>query len=112
VLGSVLKKHELYKEDIIREIIKSSSLDNVELPEDVKKVFVTAYDISPDWHIKIQSVFQKHVDNAISKTVNFPKTATIEEIKNAFMRAYELGCKGVTVYREGSLDEQVINIGQ
>ncbi len=112
VLESVMKEYDVFSEDVLREIIQTNSLEKVNLPDEVKKVFVTAHNITPDWHVKMQSVFQKYVDNAISKTVNFPKSATIEDIKNAFMSAYNLGCKGITVYREGSLSEQVINIGK
>ena len=113
VLEEVSKEHGIdFSEDIIRKIIQSNSLENLALPEDMKKIFVTAYDIKPEWHIKMQSVFQKHVDNAISKTINFQKSSTTEDIKKSFLLAYELGCRGITVYREGSLSEQVINIGR
>ena len=111
VLEEVLKKHDIYSEEIIQEIVKSGSLLNINLPEEIKKIFVTAHDIEPEWHIKMQAIFQKYIDNAISKTINFSKNATIDDIKKAFIMAYELGCKGITVYREGSLSEQVINFG-
>ena len=112
VLEDSLKEHNLYTEEARREIISKNNLANIALPEELKKVFVTAYEISPEWHIKIQAAFQKYIDNAISKTVNFPKNATIEDIKNAFLLAYDSGCKGVTVYREGSLSDEVFKIGQ
>jgi len=111
-VNKVLEDGIDFSEDIIRKIIQSNSLENLALPEDMKKIFVTAYDIKPEWHIKMQSVFQKHVDNAISKTINFQKSSTTEDIKKSFLLAYELGCRGITVYREGSLSEQVINIGR
>ncbi|HHI03917.1 MAG TPA: adenosylcobalamin-dependent ribonucleoside-diphosphate reductase [Candidatus Woesearchaeota archaeon] len=109
VLEEVLKEHDLYSEEIIRSIIKNRTLASINLPEDIKKIFVTAHDISPEWHIKMQAIFQKYIDNAISKTINFTKDATIEDIKKAFIMAYDLGCKGITVYREGSLAEEVIS---
>ncbi|MFH2020010.1 MAG: adenosylcobalamin-dependent ribonucleoside-diphosphate reductase [archaeon] len=112
VLEEELKEKDLYSDEIIRKIIRSGSLADVDVPQEMKDIFITAYDINPEWHIKIQAVFQKSIDNAISKTINFPKSATINEIKETFMMAYDLGCKGLTVYREGSLPTEVITIGR
>ena len=111
VLEEALKESNLHSEELIRKIVKTGSIRNLELPEELKQVFVTAYEISPEWHIKIQAAFQKNVDNAISKTINFPRSATIEEVKKAFLLSYEMGCKGLTVYRDGSLKDQVITFG-
>ena len=74
-------------------------------------MFVTAQEIKPEWHIKMQSTLQKYVDNSISKTVNFPRTASISDVENAYMLAWKAKCKGITIYRDGSYEDQVITVG-
>jgi ribonucleoside-diphosphate reductase alpha chain len=106
------KKRGFYSEELMMKIAKTGTLAGFEeIPDDVKSVFVTAFDISPDWHVKMQAVFQKYCDNAVSKTINFPQDVNIKEIEKAFMLAYELKCKGIAVYRYGSKTQQVLYLG-
>ncbi|MFH1539774.1 MAG: TSCPD domain-containing protein, partial [bacterium] len=100
-----------YSEELMRKIARKGSIQSFEeIPKDVRRLFVTAHDISPEWHIRMQGSFQKYVDNAVSKTVNFPNRAIIEDVANVYMLAYELGCKGVTIYRDGSRVRQVLQV--
>lgn len=108
----VARERGFYSRELMQKIAETGSLHGIEgIPEDVKRVFVTAHDITPEWHVKMQGAFQKSVHNAVSKTINFPHTATQDDVRNAYMRAYDLNCKGITVYRDGSREEQVLNIG-
>ncbi len=107
----IAKKNGFYSQALVSRILNLSSVKNIyDIPAEFRRVFVTAFDVSPEWHVKMQAAFQKYVDNAISKTVNLPSDATIHDIEKIFLDAYRLGCKGVTVYREGSLSEQVFNL--
>jgi ribonucleoside-diphosphate reductase alpha chain len=87
---------------------KTAVQDVKEIPELVRKLFVTAHDISAEWHVRMQAAFQKYTDNAVSKTINFPNWATPDDIEKAFWLAYKLRCKGITVYRHGSRQVQVL----
>ena len=107
----VAKQRGFYTRELMEKIAESGSIHDIEeVPEDVRGVFVTAHDIAPQWHIKMQAAFQKYTDNAVSKTVNFPHEASIEDVRQAYLQAYQLGCKGVTIYRDRSREEQVLNI--
>ena len=113
ILKNVLLSRGLYSEELMRQIVEQGSLAHVDgIPEDIKRVFVCAHDVSPIWHVKMQAAFQAYTDNAVSKTVNFPNSATKEEVAEVYTLAYKLGCKGTTIYRDGSRDEQVLNIGK
>ena len=108
----VAKERGFYTPELMRRIAKEGTLHNIEeVPEDVKRVFVTAHDVSPKYHIRMQSAFQRFTDNAVSKTVNFPNSATRDEVAEVYMLAYRLRCKGVTIYRDGSRSEQVLYVG-
>ncbi|MBR9683588.1 adenosylcobalamin-dependent ribonucleoside-diphosphate reductase [Candidatus Woesearchaeota archaeon] len=107
----VARQEGFYTEDLMKKIAKRGSIQDVEeVPEQIRKVFVTAMDLTPEAHVKMQAAFQKHTDNAVSKTVNFPFTASVEEVAKTYLLAYELGCKGTTIYRDGSRDLQVLNV--
>ncbi len=107
----IMIERGMYTEELIKKITQSGSIQDVkELPADIRKTFVTALDIEPEWHVRTQAAFQKHTDNAVSKTINFPNWATPHDVEKAFMLSWKLGCKGITVYRYGSRDKQILNI--
>lgn len=101
-----------HSEKLMQEVVEKGSIQQMEfLPEELRSVFVTAMDIEPQWHLKMQAAFQKYTDNAVSKTVNLPNSATQEDIYKIYWMAYEEGCKGVTVYRDGCKSVQVLCTG-
>ncbi|MDO8535565.1 MAG: vitamin B12-dependent ribonucleotide reductase [Candidatus Omnitrophota bacterium] len=107
----VAEKRGFYKPETMNLIAQKGTIHGVpEVPEDVQQLFVTAHDIEAIWHIRMQSAFQKYTNNAVSKTVNLPSEATLGDVKTIYMLAYKSGCKGVTIYRDKSRDEQVLNI--
>jgi ribonucleoside-diphosphate reductase alpha chain len=106
------KQEGFYSEELMRKIAHSGNIQNVkEVPENIRKLFVTAHDITPEDHIRMQAAFQKYTDNAVSKTVNFPHEATFDDVAKVYKLAYELGCKGVTIYRDRSRTKQVLYRG-
>ncbi len=111
VFERVAKEKGFYSDGLMRLVARQGSIQHIkEIPDDVKKIFVTAHDISADDHVKIQATFQKHIDLGVSKTVNFSNEATVEDVEKVFTMAYKLGCKGITVYRDRSKSEQVLNV--
>ncbi len=107
-----LIKKDLFNDALIRKVASTGSIQKVPLPRDLKKVYVTALDILPEWHVKMQAAFQKHTDNAVSKTVNLPQNAKPQEIRKIFLLAWKLKCQGITIYRYGSKPEQVLYLGK
>ena len=108
----VAREKEFYSKELLMRIAKYGSVQGMEeIPENVRRTFVTALDIAPEWHVKMQAIFQKYTDNAVAKTVNLPQEATLEDVRKIFLLAHTLKCKGITVYRYGSRREQVLTIG-
>jgi len=109
----IAKADGFYSEALMQRIAEHGTVHDItEIPEAVRDVFVTAHDIEPEEHIAMQAAFQRHTDNAVSKTVNFPNTATMEDVEKVYRLAYQTNCKGVTIYRDGSRDEQVLSVGK
>ena len=107
------RRDGFYSPDLMKQLAEGRRLRDIEgIPEELKKLFVTAHDISPEWHVRIQSAFQKFIDSAVSKTVNFPHDATPEDVAKVYMLAYQEGLKGITIYRDRSRESQVLTIGE
>jgi ribonucleoside-diphosphate reductase alpha chain len=114
VFAEKMQKEGLMDEDLIKDVVATGgSVQNIPyIPAKIKKVFVTAMDIAGKDHVKVLAAFQRWTDSAISKTINLPSTATVEDIKDIYIMAHDLGCKGVTIYRDKSLKTQVLNSGK
>lgn len=107
----IAEEQGFYSDKLISNISKKGSVQHMkQVPASIRKVFVTAHDISSEWHIRMQAAFQKYTDNAVSKTVNLPSDATEKDVEKAYKLAYKLGCKGITIYRDGSRDRQVLSV--
>ncbi|HSB57832.1 MAG TPA: adenosylcobalamin-dependent ribonucleoside-diphosphate reductase [Nitrosopumilaceae archaeon] len=111
IFETIANKRKFFSQDLLNHIAKTGSIQRItNIPKNVKRVFVTSLDISPDWHIKMQSAFQKYTDNAVSKTINLSENTAPDDVENAYLLAYQLKCKGITVYRYGSKPDQVLTI--
>jgi len=107
------KSGGFYSPDLMKQLAEGKKLKDVkEVPEEIKRLFVTAHEISPEWHVKMQAAFQRFTDSAVSKTVNFPHEATPEDVAKVYKLAYQEGLKGITIYRDGSRDSQVLTVGE
>ena len=109
---AVAKQEGFYSQELMEQLAAQGSLEALDVPQWVKEIFRTSHDINPEWHVKMQGAVQRHTDNSVSKTINFPHDATVDDVAQAYMLAYELDCKGITVYRDGSKAGQVLSTGE
>jgi ribonucleoside-diphosphate reductase alpha chain len=111
IFETIAKKRGFYSKELMKTIAEHGTIQDIdEIPEDIRDIFVTSHDITPEDHILMQAAFQNHTDNAVSKTVNFCNDATREDVATVYRLAYQSGCKGVTIYRDGSRDMQVLSV--
>jgi len=109
----IARERGFYSEELMREIARSGSLQGLEeIPDDIRRLFVTTYQVHPTWQVRMQAAFQRYVDNGVSKTVNLPSDSTLRDVREVFLLAYKLKCKGITVYRYGSKKKQVLYVGK
>lgn len=112
VFEDIAREEGFYSEELVARIAREGNIEGIdEIPEELRPVFITAHEITPEWHIRMQAAFQKYTDNAVSKTINFAADATPDQVAEAYLLAYKLGCKGLTVYRDGSLEDQPMQKG-
>jgi len=103
---------DVYTEGLFESVLRDGNLKKTTIPEDIKEIFASAFEVPAKQHIKIQAAFQKHVDNAVSKTINLPENASVSEIKKIYMLAWKSKCKGITIYRDKSREKQVLYSGE
>jgi ribonucleoside-diphosphate reductase alpha chain len=110
---AVARGEGFYSTELMSLLAERGSLRGIEgVPQWVRRLFVTAHETTPEWHVRMQAAFQRHTHNAVSKTINFPNSATREDVSRAYWLAYKLGCKGITIYRDGSKEHQVLATGK
>ena len=110
IFEEVAKKRGIYNREILAKIGQYGSLQNIKgIPKDIKKIFVTAFDVTPQQHLQVQAAFQRYTDNSVSKTINLPSDATVEDVRKIYLMAHKLRCKGITIYRYGSKEKQVLS---
>ncbi len=108
----IARARGFYSKELVAEIAQFGSLRKIKgIPADIKRIFLTAFDVTPREHVQIQAAFQKYTDNSVSKTINLPADATVDDLRKIYLLAYKLGCKGITIYRYGSKKDQVLSFG-
>jgi ribonucleoside-diphosphate reductase alpha chain len=113
LFGAMAEERGIYRDDLIRKVAEKGSIQDLEeVPQELKSIFLSAFDIPPQWHVRMQAAFQKHTDNAVSKTINLKESAGKEEVEKAFLTAFDLRCKGITVFRYGCKKQQVLYLGK
>lgn len=112
IFENIAHSQGFFTPELMVQIARTGSVQLMPIPKDVKKLFLTAHEISPEWHVKMQAAFQKYTDNGVSKTVNLPENATIKDVADVFWLAYKLKCKGVTIFRYNSKNKQVLYLGE
>ncbi len=112
IFEEIAKNRGFYSKEMVARVAQSGSLQKIkEIPRDMKRIFVTAFDVTPVQHLQVQAAFQRYSDNSVSKTINLPSEATVEDVRKIYLVAYQMKCKGITIYRYGSKEEQVLSFG-
>jgi len=112
IFEEIAKNRGFYSKEMVARVAQSGSLQKIKgIPQDVKRIFVTAFDVTPAQHLRVQAAFQRYSDNSVSKTINLPSEATVEDVRKIYLVAYQMKCKGITIYRYGSKEEQVLSFG-
>ncbi|MBV9120376.1 MAG: vitamin B12-dependent ribonucleotide reductase, partial [Chloroflexi bacterium] len=112
IFEEIAHKRGFYSDELMDRVLETGTLHGLDqVPEDIREVFVTSHEIAPEWHVRMQAAFQQYTDNAVSKTINLPNEALTEDIANAYRLAYDTGCMGITVFRDGCKGMQVLNVG-